>query len=207
MPRGIVYFARNNTGVKLAFTTRLTLEEAIDNLNISQVSNNFIYVNARIFRHPKRVKRIISDELFYCNINRDIYDISNDDIEDILNRMNGTNHNNILNIEPNDYGDDDHESEDTSEPDDSDNESNNDSSYDELSDNESREYEVEKIVAHRGTNIDDIKFKIRWLGYDEKNDTFESINNLHNAKDILECYVIDNLISSKDIVRYVENIR
>jgi hypothetical protein len=185
MSSGIVYFARNNTGVKLAFTTRLTLHEAINNINISQISNDFVFVNARIFRNPKRIKRIISDELYYCNINRDIYDISDEDIEDILNRMNGINHDDILNLEPNNY-----------------------EYEDELSDDDESdiEYEVEKIIAHKGTNVNNIKFKIRWLGYDKKYDTFEPICNLHNSKDILECYIIDNLISSNDIVRYVRNI-
>lgn len=42
------------------------------------------------------------------------------------------------------------------------------------------EYEVEKIVAHRGKGKT-FEYRIRWQGYDEDEDTWEPPGNINNA--------------------------
>ncbi|EMC99752.1 hypothetical protein BAUCODRAFT_145133 [Baudoinia panamericana UAMH 10762] len=51
------------------------------------------------------------------------------------------------------------------------------------------EYRVEKIVAHGFEEDGSVKYKIKWLGYDNEDDmTWEPVENLEGAQDALKAY-------------------
>jgi len=55
MSKGFIYFAKNITGYKLGFT-KIKLNDAIKNLNTSQIIQNFTLVNAISVNYPKKIK-------------------------------------------------------------------------------------------------------------------------------------------------------
>ena len=50
------------------------------------------------------------------------------------------------------------------------------------------EYEVEKILRHRG-NGKHRQYLVRWLGYDESKDCWMKADELTNAPLVLQCYL------------------
>jgi len=53
------------------------------------------------------------------------------------------------------------------------------------------EFEVEEILDSRDVEADGQlrkEYKVRWMGYDEDDDTWEPIENLENAKDTIEAF-------------------
>lgn len=49
------------------------------------------------------------------------------------------------------------------------------------------EYKVEDILTHRIQN-DRLEYLVRWLGYDETEDTWEPVTALEHARDVLHSY-------------------
>ena len=47
------------------------------------------------------------------------------------------------------------------------------------------EYEVEKILDRRGRHPN-FKYLVKWEGYPDSDNSWEPINNLRNAKDLIE---------------------
>jgi hypothetical protein len=56
---------------------------------------------------------------------------------------------------------------------------------------EDNEFEVEKVIAHRGDKHNR-EFLVKWLGYDESENTWEPENNLSNCKQLLQRYKKNN---------------
>jgi hypothetical protein len=237
MTTGIVYFIRNNTGVKLCYTSTISLSEAIRNNNGPNIADPFILVSkkhAKIVKNPKKNKKILCDKMNKYHINRDMYNITDKQIILLLNKIKGKNSNNILNLLPNEYNNSDsdyetenydsgYETEDNDsnyetenddsgyETDDNDSDSDyetaNDNSEYETDDNGSDEYEVDNIISHKGNSIRNIRFRIRWKGYTENDDTYEPIGNLHNCKELLYSYIIDKGNFSEEIIQYISSIK
>lgn len=62
-----------------------------------------------------------------------------------------------------------------------------------MNDNENydQDYEVETILAHRKYNRV-TKFKVKWVDYPIEQCTWEPIENLQNAKEILHRYCVEH---------------
>ena len=126
MSYGKVYFSRNKTGVKLSFT-KIRLNRAIDNLNVCQLCENFTLVQFIIVKYPKSVKGRIEDEIKKKKINRDLYDLTDVDIQKLCAKYKQNLHNDS------DYEESDSEYEEES-----------DSEFEEESDSESDNSSVNK---------------------------------------------------------------
>jgi len=82
--RAKVFFAENNTGVKLSFT-RLSLKKALENINKKNPDNEFTIIEYIIAKKPKVVRDIIAKSILDKKIeNTDLYDISNFEIKEII---------------------------------------------------------------------------------------------------------------------------
>jgi hypothetical protein len=77
MSFGKVFFARNNTGVKLGYTNLKNIETPIKRLNVSQITEEFTLCNYILVDNPKKVKSEISYEINNRKIHNDLYNISN----------------------------------------------------------------------------------------------------------------------------------
>jgi len=76
MSFGKVYFARNNTGIKLGFTNLKKIEESIKRLDISHIPQEFTLCNYILVNNPKSVKFQIACEISHKRIHRDLYNIT-----------------------------------------------------------------------------------------------------------------------------------
>ena len=82
--RAKVFFAENNTGVKLSFT-RLSLKKALENINKKNSDNEFTIIDYIITKKPKVVRDFIANSIFDKQIeNTDLYDISDKEIKEII---------------------------------------------------------------------------------------------------------------------------
>jgi hypothetical protein len=82
--RAKVFFAENNTGVKLSFT-RLSLKKALENINKKSPDNEFSILEYIITKKPKVVRDFIANSIFDKKIeNTDLYDISDKEIKEII---------------------------------------------------------------------------------------------------------------------------
>ena len=82
--RAKVFFAENNTGVKLSFT-RLSLKKALENINKKNSDNEFAIIDYIIVKKPKVVRDFIANSIFDKQIeNTDFYDISDREIKEII---------------------------------------------------------------------------------------------------------------------------
>ena len=82
--RAKVFFAENNTGVKLSFT-RLSLKKALENINKKNPDNEFTIIEYIIVKKPKVVRDFIANSIFDKQIeNTDLYDISDIEIKEII---------------------------------------------------------------------------------------------------------------------------
>jgi hypothetical protein len=82
--RAKVFFAENNTGVKLSFT-RLSLKKALENINKKNSDNEFAIIDYIIVKKPKVVRDFIANSIFDKQIeNTDLYDISDEEIKEII---------------------------------------------------------------------------------------------------------------------------
>lgn len=82
--RAKVFFAENNTGVKLSFT-RLSLKKALENINKKSPDNEFTIIEYIITKKPKVVRDFIANSIFDKQIeNTDLYDISDIQIKEII---------------------------------------------------------------------------------------------------------------------------
>ena len=82
--RAKVFFAENNTGVKLSFT-RLSLKKALENINKKNPDNEFTIIEYIIVKKPKVVRDFIANSIFDKKIeNTDLYDITDDEIKEII---------------------------------------------------------------------------------------------------------------------------
>jgi hypothetical protein len=82
--RAKVFFAENNTGVKLSFT-RLSLKKALENINKKSLDNEFTIVEYIIVKKPKVVRDFIANSIFDKQIeNTDLYNISDIEIKEII---------------------------------------------------------------------------------------------------------------------------
>jgi hypothetical protein len=82
--RAKVFFAENNTGVKLSFT-RLSLKKALENINKKNLDNEFTIIDYIITKKPKVVRDFIANSIFDNKIeNTDLYDISDIEIKEII---------------------------------------------------------------------------------------------------------------------------
>ena len=82
--RAKVFFAENNTGVKLSFT-RLSLKKALENINKKSPDNEFTILEYIITKKPKVVRDFIANSIFDKQIeNTDLYDISDKEIKEII---------------------------------------------------------------------------------------------------------------------------
>ncbi len=83
--RGKVFFANSNDGVKLSFT-RLSLKNALKNINKKNPDNEFTIVAYIIVKKPKVVKDFIANSIMDNKIeNTDLYNISDIEIKEIIN--------------------------------------------------------------------------------------------------------------------------
>ena len=76
---GKVFFARNITGVKLAFSN-ISIKKAIDNLNVSQLSGNFTLCEYIKVSKPRIVKSEIASFISDRRINKDLYKLNESEI-------------------------------------------------------------------------------------------------------------------------------
>jgi len=76
MSFGKVFFARNNTGVKLGFTNLINIDTSVKRLDISHIPQDFTLCNYILVSRPKHIKFQISREISHKKIHRDLYDIS-----------------------------------------------------------------------------------------------------------------------------------
>jgi len=82
--RAKVFFAENNTGIKLSFT-RLSLKKALENINKKSPDNEFTIIDYIITKKPKVVRDFIANSIFDKQIeNTDFYDISDREIKEII---------------------------------------------------------------------------------------------------------------------------
>ena len=82
--RAKVFFAENNSGVKLSFT-RLSLKKALENINKKNSDNEFTIIDYIITKKPKVVRDFIANSIFDKQIeNTDLYDISDKEIKEII---------------------------------------------------------------------------------------------------------------------------
>ena len=82
--RAKVFFAENNSGVKLSFT-RLSLKKALENINKKNPDNEFAIIDYIIVKKPKVVRDFIANSIFDKQIeNTDLYDISDKEIKEII---------------------------------------------------------------------------------------------------------------------------
>ena len=82
--RAKVFFAENNTGVKLSFT-RLSLKKALENINKKNSDNEFAIIDYIIVKKPKVVRDFITNSIFDKQIeNTDLYDITDREIKEII---------------------------------------------------------------------------------------------------------------------------
>ena len=82
--RAKVFFAENNSGVKLSFT-RLSLKKALENINKKSPDNEFSILDYIITKKPKVVRDFIANSIFDKQIeNTDLYDISDKEIKEII---------------------------------------------------------------------------------------------------------------------------
>ena len=82
--RAKVFFAENNSGVKLSFT-RLSLKKALENINKKNPDNEFAIIDYIIVKKPKVVRDFIANSIFDKQIeNTDFYDISDKEIKEII---------------------------------------------------------------------------------------------------------------------------
>ena len=82
--RAKVFFAENNDGVKLSFT-RLSLKNALENINKKNPDNEFTIIEYIIVKKPKVVRDFIANSIFDKKIeNTDLYDITDDEIKEII---------------------------------------------------------------------------------------------------------------------------
>jgi len=176
---GIIYFAKNNTGYKLAFTN-IVLRDAIANLNTSQITEDFNLVIAKIVKKPKHIKYSLSKKIKLHRINKDLYDFYSDEVVlELFSKIPGKECADILDLNPNEYKESDYyefDSDYTSDYDSSeyDSESENDSydsdsgsnseyiEYDSFSENDT--YNVEEIITFSGdpNKYKSMKFDVKW---------------------------------------------
>ncbi len=95
MSYGIIYFARNKTGVKIGFT-KISLKNKLNQLNTSQISDDFKICNSIYVHKPKYIKDKIIDKIFNKKINRELFDLTDEDIDKLCNEFN-------IKIEDSDY--------------------------------------------------------------------------------------------------------
>jgi hypothetical protein len=95
MSYGIIYFARNKTGVKIGFT-KISLKNKLNQLNTSQISDDFKICNSIYVHKPKYIKEKIIDKIFNKKINRELFDLTDEDIDKLCNEFN-------IKIEDSDY--------------------------------------------------------------------------------------------------------
>ena len=82
--RGKVFFANSNDGVKLSFT-RLSLKNALKNINKKNPDNEFTIVAYIIVKKPKVVRDFIANSIIDNKIeNTDLYNISDIEIKEII---------------------------------------------------------------------------------------------------------------------------
>ena len=82
--RGKVFFANSNDGVKLSFT-RLSLKNALKNINKKSPDNEFTIVAYIIVKKPKVVRNFIANSILDNKIeNTDLYNISDIEIKEII---------------------------------------------------------------------------------------------------------------------------
>jgi hypothetical protein len=192
MSKGCVYFVKNYTGYKISFTKKI-LKYAIEDLDRSSIGELFIFVKGIIVNKPKKVKEIISNKIEKYRIRKDLYNLPDIVIENIFNGIKGKFYKDILEIEPNDYNDDDYNTNSQRDlQNNSPNEFESDSESDSQSDQEN-EFVVEKIISYEG-NVEfpkKMRFRIRWKGYSSEDDTMEPIENLIGCIVFIK-YINDN---------------
>ena len=82
--RAKVFFAENNTGVKLSFT-RLSLKKALENINKKNLDDEFTIIEYIIVKKPKVVRDIIAKSILDKKIeNTDLYEISDFEIKEMI---------------------------------------------------------------------------------------------------------------------------
>jgi hypothetical protein len=82
--RAKVFFAENNTGVKLSFT-KLSLKKALENINKKYPDNEFTIIEYIIVKKPKVVRDIIAKSILDKKIeNTDLYEITDFEIKEII---------------------------------------------------------------------------------------------------------------------------
>ena len=64
--------------------------------------------------------------------------------------------------------------------------------------NEDSEYEIEKIIGKRKSKKGIIEYKIKWLGYDDSQSSWEPLSNLNHAKEAIKEYENKNIENSKN---------
>jgi hypothetical protein len=82
--RSKVFFAENNTGVKLSFT-RLSLKKALENINKKSPNDEFTIIEYIIVKKPKVVRDIIAKSILDKKIeNTDLYEITDFEIKEMI---------------------------------------------------------------------------------------------------------------------------
>ena len=99
MSFGKVFFARNNTGIKLGFTKLANIDTTIKRLDISHIPQEFTLCNYILVYQPKHIKFQISREIAHKKIHRDLYDISDYTISRLCDKYGESSL--ILNLEMN----------------------------------------------------------------------------------------------------------
>lgn len=172
MSKGVVFFAKNKDGYKLSFTNKKCVSDAIDNLNVSQILNNFEFECGVYITKPKSVKDNLKKEISkYClDNNKELYNFNDSSLPYKLLYSYSANGIMLKNKYDKVYYDD------------SDNEYGSDyeSDYESDSESDSEEFVVEKIVRHEGDvkNLKNMKFLVKWKDYDSSENTLEPIKNL-----------------------------
>lgn len=199
MSKGIVFFAKNKEGYKLSFTKKKCVSDAIDNLNVSQVLHNFEFECGVYISKPKSVKDNLKKDISeYClDNNKELYKFDDNILPYKLLYSYSANGIMLKNKYDKPYLDDSDNESDYGSDSELDNESESES--------DSEEFEVEKIVRHEGNikNLKNMRFLVKWKGYDSDEDTLEPIKNLIDNTQFRK-YVNDNKKELKKLKEMID---
>jgi len=178
--RGKVFFANSNDGVKLSFT-RLSLKNALKNINKKNPDNEFTIVAYIIVKKPKVVRDFIANSIIDNKIeNSDLYYISDIEIKEIISYTRSFFNTKTNNKDYEDYDSDNKDFEDY--------DSEKDPEYIPSSDEVKTEDEEDTDEVEEESNNEIVQ------------DTVEESNNEIVQEEVLQEEVIHEEESNEDIV-------
>jgi hypothetical protein len=147
---------RNKSGVKISYSKiHKYLHE--ENVNIhSGLIGSFKIIASIDVENPKKIKNMIKRDIEEHMIRKDLYDISDNDVLTLCNKYKN------YQVYLQDSEDESDDEEDTCQ----------------------NIYRVSKIIDHIGTpdNLLELRFRVRWYGYSEEDDTWEPLRNIESCE-------------------------